>query len=98
MLHISHFVHELWVLLRVTNLRLRRRGGSPWENGYVESLLGKLRDELLNGELFFTLREAQVLIEQWREHYNHYRPHSALGYKPPAPASTKPVLPYPQCA
>jgi len=72
--------------------------GSPWENGYVESLIGTLRDELLNGELFFTLREAQVLIEQWREHYNQYRPHSALGYKPPAPASTKPVSPYPQCA
>ena len=62
------------------------------------SLLGTLRDELLNGELFFTLREAQLLIEQWREHYNHYRPHSALGDKPPAPASTKPVSPYPQCA
>ena len=72
--------------------------GSPWENGYVESLIGKLRDELLNGELFFTLREAQVLIEQWREHYNHYRPHSALGYKPPAPASKTSISRYPQCA
>ena len=64
----------------------------------MESLIGTLRDELLKGELFFTLREAQVLIEQWRRHYNHYRPHSALGYKPPAPAAMEPVSPYPQCA
>ena len=59
--------------------------GSPWENGYCESFNGKLRDELLNGEIFYTLREAQVLIEQWRQHYNRVRPHSALGYRPPAP-------------
>ncbi len=59
--------------------------GSPWENGYVESFNGKLRDELLNGELFYTLREAKVLIERWRKHYNTIRPHSALGYRPPAP-------------
>jgi len=59
--------------------------GSPWENGYCESFNGKLRDELLNGEIFYTLREAQVLIEQWRVHYNTIRPHSALGYRPPAP-------------
>ena len=58
---------------------------SPWENGYCESFNGKLRDELLNGEIFYTLREAQVLIEAWRRHYNTVRPHSALGYKPPAP-------------
>ena len=58
---------------------------SPWENGYVESFNGKLRDELLNGEVFNTLREAQVLIEDWRRHYNRVRPHSALGYRPPAP-------------
>jgi len=58
---------------------------SPWENGYVESFNGKLRDELLNGEVFNTLREAQVLIELWRRHYNEERPHSALGYRPPAP-------------
>jgi transposase InsO family protein len=58
---------------------------SPWENGYCESFNGKLRDELLNGEIFYTLREAQVLIEQWRVHYNTIRPHSALGYRPPAP-------------
>jgi len=59
--------------------------GSPWENGYVESFNGKLRDELLNREIFYTLREAQVLIEGWREEYNQRRPHSALGYRPPAP-------------
>jgi putative transposase len=58
---------------------------SPWENGYVESFNGKLRDELLNGEVFNTLKEAQVLIEEWRRHYNQVRPHSALGYRPPAP-------------
>lgn len=57
----------------------------PWENGYIESFNGKLRDELLNGELFFTLREAQILIEQWRREYNHLRPHSSLGGRPPAP-------------
>jgi transposase InsO family protein len=58
---------------------------SPWENGYVESFNGKLRDELLDGEVFNTLREAQVLIEAWRRHYNRIRPHSSLGYRPPAP-------------
>ncbi len=63
---------------------------SPWENGYVESFNGKLRDELLNGEVFSTLREAQVLIEEWRQHYNRVRPHSSLGYRPPAP-ETVPV-------
>ena len=55
--------------------------GSPWENGYVESFNGKLRDELLNGELFYTLHEAQVLVERWRQRYNTRRPHSALGYR-----------------
>jgi transposase InsO family protein len=63
---------------------------SPWENGYVESFNGKLRDELLNGEVFNSLREAQVLIEQWRRHYNEERPHSALGYRPPAPETLRP--------
>jgi len=65
--------------------------GSPWENGYVESFNGRFRDELLNGEIFFTLREAQILIEDWRRHYNAVRPHSALGYKPPAPESFAPL-------
>lgn len=59
--------------------------GSPWENGYNESFNGRLRDELLNGEVFYTLKEAQVIIEQWRNHYNHVRPHSSLDYKPPPP-------------
>ena len=64
--------------------------GSPWENGYNEAFNGKLRDELLNGEIFFTLREARVLIEQWRCHYNTVRPHSSLGYRPPAPQTFLP--------
>ncbi len=64
--------------------------GSPWENGYIESFNGKLRDELLNGEIFMTLFEAQVLIENWRKDYNQIRPHSALGYRPPAPEATMP--------
>lgn len=59
--------------------------GSPWENGYNESFNGKLRDELLNREIFYSLKEAQILIEQWRRHYNEIRPHSSLGYRPPAP-------------
>ncbi len=59
--------------------------GSPWENGYNESFNGKLKDELLNGEIVYTLRKAQILIEDWRKHYNTARPHSALGYRPPAP-------------
>ena len=65
--------------------------GSPWENGYCESFNARFRDELLNGELFYTLREAQILIEQWRIHYNTVRPHSALGYRPPAPESIVPM-------
>jgi putative transposase len=64
--------------------------GSPWENGYIESFNGKLRDELLNREIFTTLFEAKVLIEQWRQEYNHVRPHSALGYRPPAPVVIAP--------
>jgi transposase InsO family protein len=59
--------------------------GSPWENGYIESFNGKLRDELLNREIFTTLTEAKVLIADWRKEYNQVRPHSAKGYKPPAP-------------
>ncbi|QUS54077.1 IS3 family transposase [Pseudovibrio brasiliensis] len=59
--------------------------GAPWENGYCESFNGRMRDELLNGEIFYSLREAQVIIESWRNHYNTKRPHSALGYRPPAP-------------
>ena len=65
--------------------------GSPWENGYCESFNSKLRDELLAGELFSTLHEAKVLIERWRRHYNAVRPHSSLGYRPPAPETTPPI-------
>jgi len=59
--------------------------GSPWENGYIESFNGKMRDELLNGEIFYTLKEARIIIEMWRKEYNTIRPHSALGYQPPVP-------------
>jgi transposase InsO family protein len=67
--------------------------GSPWENGYIESFNGKLRDELLNGEIFDTLVEAKVLIERWRQKYNRFRPHSSLGYKPPAPVAKSDLAP-----
>ena len=66
--------------------------GSPWENGYIESFNGRLRDELLNGEVFDTVLEAQVLCDQWRWHYNAVRPHSSLGYRPPAPEAMAPRL------
>jgi len=59
--------------------------GSPWENGYIESISAKLRDELLNREIFYTLEEAKILNEKWRKEYNQVRPHSPLGCKPPAP-------------
>ncbi|KTQ94182.1 integrase, partial [Aureimonas ureilytica] len=65
--------------------------GSPWENGYCESFNSKLRDELLNGEIFYSLAEARIVIEGWRQHYNTKRPHSSLGYRPPVPA----VVPWP---
>lgn len=66
--------------------------GSPGENGYIESFNGKLRDELLNREIFTTLEEAKVLIEQWRREYNQIRPHSSLGYQPPAPQAILTVV------
>ncbi len=72
--------------------------GSPWENGYNESFNGKLRDELLNGEIFYTLREAQVMIERWRHAYNTVRPHSALQYRPPAPDAIQTSYPWPTLA
>jgi putative transposase len=67
--------------------------GSPWENGYCESFNGKLRDEFLNGEIFYSLKEAQILTERWRVEYNTERPHSALGYRPPAPQAILPKQP-----
>ena len=66
--------------------------GSPWENGYIESFNGKLRDEFLNGEIFYTMEEVRVLLEQWRRIYNQVRPHSSLGYRPPAPEAMLPRL------
>ena len=63
--------------------------GSPWENGYNESFNGKLRDELLNGEIFYSMTEAKVLIQQWRRHYNHRRPHAAYGGVPPVDFAEK---------
>ena len=59
--------------------------GSPWENGYIESFNGKLRDEMLNREIFTTLTEVKILIEEWRGEYNQVRPHSSLGYRSPTP-------------
>ena len=65
--------------------------GSPWENGYCESFNGRTRAELLNGAIFYSLREAQIIIERWRNHYNTKRPHSALAYRPPAPEAIVPM-------
>ena len=65
--------------------------GSPWENGYIESFNGKFRDELLNGKIFDTITEAKVVTERWRNTYNKIRPHSSLGYKPPAPETFYPL-------
>ncbi len=75
--------------LEVTTLFIEP--GSPWENGYIESFNGKLRDELLDREIFTTLTEAKILIEEWRKEYNQVRPHSALNYRPPAPEVIIPV-------
>ena len=69
--------------------------GSPWENGYIESFNGKLRDELLDREVFYTLLEVRVLTERYRRTYNRVRPHSSLGYRPPAPEALFPADPVP---
>jgi transposase InsO family protein len=66
--------------------------GSPWENGFIESFNARLRDELLDGEIFYSLAEAKIIIESWRRHYNTVRPHGSLGYEPPAPAVFVPAL------
>jgi transposase InsO family protein len=65
--------------------------GSPWENGYCESFNARFWDELLSGEIFYSLKEEHIIIEQWRRHYNTKRPHSALGYRPPAPEAVMPM-------
>ena len=91
----AHAVRD-W-LARIGVKTLYIEPGSPWENGYNESFNGKLRDELLNGEIFYSLKEAVILIEQWRIHYNTIRPHSSLGNQPPAPQTILPrpaELPY----
>ena len=72
--------------------------GSPWENGYCESFNSKLRDEFLNGEIFYSLKEAQILAERWRVHYNTVRPHSSLGYRPPAPMAYSLAIPQPSAS
>ncbi len=81
-------VERIW---RREGLKVPQKQPSPWENGYVESFNGKLRDELLNREIFYTLTEAKVLIERWRREYNTVRPHSSLGYR--APAAIEPFEP-----
>jgi putative transposase len=73
------------LLCRVGEKSVYIESGSPWENGHCESFNGELRNELLDAEIFYTLREAPVCIEQWRQHYNRIRPHRALGYRPPVP-------------
>ena len=80
---------DLWAYTRGVVLDFSRPG-KPTDNAFIESFNGKLRDELLNGEIFETLLEAKVLIERWRREYNTLRPHSALGYRPPAPESRPP--------
>lgn len=77
-------------LAQVGCLTLYIEPGSPWENGYCESFNGRLRDECLNGEIFYSLKEAQIVIDSWRFEYNTRRPHSALGYRPPAPLAIRP--------
>ena len=78
-------------LQRIGSKTLFIAPGSPWENGYNESFNGKLRNELLNGEIFYSLKEAKVVIEQWRKYYNTKRPHSSLVYRPPAPVTYNPM-------
>ncbi len=85
----AHKVRDWLERVKVQTLFIQP--GSPWENGYIESFNGKLRDELLDRELFDTLLEAKVLIERWRRHYNTIRPHSSLGYRPPAPEAIQPL-------
>src|SRR6187401_417031 len=72
--------------------------GSPWENGFIESFNARLRDELLDGEIFYSLKEAQIIIESWRRHYNTVPPHASPGYRPPAPEVFLPALAVTQAA
>ena len=68
-----------------------RLSGKAWENGYVESFNRRFRDELLDGEIFYSLREVHIIIEECRRHYNTKRPHNALGYRPPTPETLTPI-------
>ena len=87
---VAHAVREWLGRLGVTTLYIEP--GSPWENGYIESFNARLRDELLNGEIFYSLEEVRCVTGWWRDHYNRARPHSSIGYLPPAPQA---VLPRP---
>ena len=89
---IARSLRQWFAQLQIASLFIEL--GSPWENGYVESFNGKFRDELLNRARFYTLREAQVVIERWRRIYNQVRLHSAGGYRPPAPET---MTPHPLC-
>ena len=82
-------------LVRMGARTLYIEPGSPWENGYIESFNGKLRDELLDREVFYTMLEVRVLTERYRRTYNQVRPHSSLGYQPPAPEALMPADPVP---
>lgn len=84
---VAHAVREWLGRLGVTTLYIEP--GSPWENGYIESFNARLRDELLNGEIFYSLEEVRCVTGWWRDHYNRLRPHSSLGYRPPAPETIK---------
>ncbi len=96
---ISRLKHSREFTAKVVRKWLERIGvrtlfiepGSPWENGYNESFNGKLRDEVLNSEVFYNLKEAKVVIEKWRQEYNTVRPHSSLDYRPPAPEAIMPL-------
>jgi len=80
-------------LVQIGSKTLFIEPGSPWDNGYCESFNGKLRDEPLNGEIFYSLKEARIIIERWRRHYNEKRPHSSLGYRPSAPVTLGQIQP-----
>lgn len=84
---VAHAVREWLGRLGVTTLYIEP--GSPWENGYIESFNARLRDELLNGEIFYSLEEVRCVTGWWRDHDNRIRPHSSLGYRPPAPETIK---------
>jgi len=92
---VGKFLMDFGKRLRVLPMYIEP--GNPWENCYIESFKGKMWDELLNGEIFYSLKEAQVLIEMWRRHYNTIRPHSSLKYYPPVPGCTDSTYINPAC-